>query len=341
MKQWFETLDDDIWFPSDEAGVQEVEFIRRVLRLRRGHQVLDAPCGAGRIAVPLAKAGCCVTGVDRNKRFIDRAGAQFQRERLTGTFAVNDLRQIDFSATFHGDPNAGAHAAFSIIAALIARERTGRGQFIEISQSEAVAHHVSYGFMDYSLNRRVQEAPGNRDPSMAPCGLFPARGEDAWIAIAVPGDEAFGALATELGLPGLAVDPGFATVVARKRNEDALEELVAGATVDRTPAEWMTRLQAVGVPAAIVYHQPDMFDDPQLVAREFFAEIGHPVIGPYLYPGVMAKLARGPADLETPAPTLGQHNEEILQGLLGVDDARYQQLIDDEVIGTVYLESAR
>ena len=102
MKQWFETLDDDIWFPSDEAGVQEVGFIRRVLRLRRGHQVLDAPCGAGRIAVPLAKAGCCVTGVDRNKRFIDSAGAQFQRERLTGTFAVNDLRQIDFSAAFHG-----------------------------------------------------------------------------------------------------------------------------------------------------------------------------------------------------------------------------------------------
>ena len=194
--------------------------------------------------------------------------------------------------------------------------------------------------MDYSLNRRVQEAPGNRDPSMAPCGVFPARGEDAWIAIAVPSDEAFGALAAELGLPGLAGDPRFATVVARKRNEDALEALVAGATADRTPAEWMTRLQAVGVPAAIVYHQPDMFDDPQLLARDFFAEIGHPVIGPYLYPGEMAKFARGPADLETPAPTLGQHNEEILQGLLGVDEARYQQLIDDEVIGTVYLEDA-
>ena len=246
----------------------------------------------------------------------------------------------EVSATFHGDPNAGAHAAFAIIAALIGRERTGRGQFIEISQSEAVAHHVSYGFMDYSLNRRVQEAPGNRDPSMAPSGVFPARGEDAWIAIAVPSDAAFGALAAELGLPGLADDPRFATVVARKRNEDALEALVAGATANDTPAEWMTRLQAVGVPAAIVYHQPDMFDDPQLQAREFFAEIGHPTIGPYLYPGAMAKFERGPADLETPAPTLGQHNEEILQGLLGVDDARYQQLIDDEVIGTVYLEDA-
>ena len=154
----------------------------------------------------------------------------------------------EVSATFHGDPNAGAHAAFAIIAALIGRERTGRGQFIEISQSEAVAHHVSYGFMDYSLNRRVQEAPGNRDPSMAPSGVFPARGEDAWIAIAVPSDAAFGALATELGLPGLADDPRFATVVARKRNEDALEALVAGATADDTPAEWMTRLQAVGRP---------------------------------------------------------------------------------------------
>ena len=247
----------------------------------------------------------------------------------------------EVSATFHGDPNAGAHAAFSIIAALIACERTGRGQLIEISQSEAVAHHVSYGFLDYSMNRRVQGPQGNRDPSMSPCGVFPARGEDAWIAIAVPDDAAFGALAAELGLPGLADDPRFATVVARKRNEDALEALVAGATADATPAEWMARLQAVGVPAAIVYHQPDMFGDPQLLTREFFAEIGHPTIGPYLYPGAMAKFARGPADLETPAPTLGQHNEEILQGLLGVSDERYQQLIADEVIGTVYLEDAR
>ena len=82
----------------------------------------------------------------------------------------------------------------------------------------------------------------------------------------------------------------------------------------------MARLQAVGLPAAIVYHQPDMFDDQQLLARDFFAEIGHPVIGPYLYPGEMAKFARGPADLETPAPTLGEHNAEILQGLLGIDE---------------------
>ena len=102
MKQCFETLDDDIWFPSDGVRLQEVDFIKRVLRLRTGHQVLDAPCGAGRIAVHLAKAGYCVTGVDRNKRFIDRAGAKFHRERLSSTFAVSDLRQIEFSATFHG-----------------------------------------------------------------------------------------------------------------------------------------------------------------------------------------------------------------------------------------------
>ena len=102
MKQWFETLDDDLWFPADDAGFQEVGFIKRVLRLRRGHQVLDAPCGAGRIAIHLAKAGCHVTGVDRNNRFIDRARATFHRERLTGTFVVNDLRQIEFSAAFHG-----------------------------------------------------------------------------------------------------------------------------------------------------------------------------------------------------------------------------------------------
>ena len=244
------------------------------------------------------------------------------------------------SPTFHGDPNAGAHAAFALVAALIARERTGRGQFVEISQAEAVAHHIAYGFLDYSMNGRVQEPQGNRDPSMAPCGVFPCRGEDAWIAIAAPSDEAFAALCAELGLGALAGDPRFATAVARKRREDDLEALLAGATARREPPELMARLQAARVPAAIVYRQPDMFGDPQLRARGFFARIGHPEVGPYLYPGAIAKLARGAADLETPAPTLGQHNAEILQGLLGVDDARYRQLIEDEVIGTVYLESA-
>ncbi|MDA1061295.1 MAG: CoA transferase [Chloroflexi bacterium] len=265
-------------------------------------------------------------------------------EAVAGHTLVRGYRGAEPSAvspTFHGDPNAGAHAAFALIAALIARERTGRGQFIEISQAEAIAHHVSYGFMDYSLNQRVQGSIGNRDPSMAPCGVFPCSGDDAWIAIAVPTDEAFAALCRELGQPALAADPRFADVVARKRNEDALEELVAAATAPHAPPALMARLQAVGIAAAIVYHQPDMFDDPHLQARGFFREIGHPSIGPYRYPGELAKLERGPADLETPAPTLGQHNAEILRGLLGVDEARYQQLIDDEVIGTAYLESAR
>ena len=71
-------------------------------RLRKGQRVLDAPCGAGRIAVHLAKAGCSVTGIDRNTRFIDRAGARLRQERLTGTFEVNDLRRIEFPAVFHG-----------------------------------------------------------------------------------------------------------------------------------------------------------------------------------------------------------------------------------------------
>jgi crotonobetainyl-CoA:carnitine CoA-transferase CaiB-like acyl-CoA transferase len=266
-------------------------------------------------------------------------------EAVVGHTMLRGYRDSDPSLTppiYHGDPNAGAHVAFSVQAALIARERTGQGQLIEISQAEAVLHHTSYALLDYVMNQRVQEHWGNRHPSMAPYGLFPTRGDQRYLALAVDSDESFAALCRVLGRPEVAQDPRFADAVTRYREQDALEPLLAELTRDRDNSELMHQLQAAGVVATAVAHQDEMVDDPHLKAREFFIELEHPFVPRRPYPGPMARFRELPlVPVRGPAPTLGQHTREVLHGILGLDDARLDQLAADQVTGTAYLETAR
>ena len=99
--EWFKTLDERFWLRPDDVGAEEAAFIREALHLRRGRRVLDAPCGAGRIAVHLAKAGCVMTGVDIRETFIKRARARFRKESLSGRFLALDLRELDIDGEFH------------------------------------------------------------------------------------------------------------------------------------------------------------------------------------------------------------------------------------------------
>jgi SAM-dependent methyltransferase len=107
LDEWFYTLDDTLWLRIDEECREEAAFIKRVLRLRKGQSVLDAPCGAGRVAYHLAKMGCWVTGVDLRAAFVERAQRRFLNEDLAGEFKVMDLRHLDFIEDFDGICNWG------------------------------------------------------------------------------------------------------------------------------------------------------------------------------------------------------------------------------------------
>ena len=244
----------------------------------------------------------------------------------------------------HGDPNAGVHVAFAVQAALIARERTGRGQLIDLSHAEAAIHNLAYFFMDYSMNRRVHEHPGNRHPSRAPYGVFPCAddedGEKRWIAVAVGSDAQFAALCGAMGQEALVEDERFVGVIERQRNQDELERIVGGWTRGFEPYALMRMLQAAGVPATVVARQHDLLHDPHLEARGFWSEITHPEAGTHRYPSHLARFERQPIENTTPAPTLGQHNREVLVDLLGISEAEYAQLVEEGSIGTVYHEGA-
>ena len=276
-------------------------------------------------------------------------------EAVAGHTLLRGYADADPSLTpscLHGDPNAGATVAFAIQAALWARRRSGRGQLVELAQAEAVAQHLSYAVMDYSMNRRVHGHAGNHHPSMAPYGIFPCApaqspripedGEDRWITIAVPADAVFAKLCVEMGRPELADDQRYADVVSRHRNRDTLEAELAAWTAQHDAQELMVRLQHAGVPATACLHHPEMTEDPQLEARGFFQQITHPAAGTHLYPGPMAQFARTPlAPARWPAPLLGQHNEQLLRGLVGLGEEEYAQLVEDRIVGSAYLEDAR
>ena len=154
-------------------------------------------------------------------------------EAVAGHTMVRGYAGDDPSTTpnsLHSDPNAGTHVAWAVQAALLARERSGQGQLIELSQAEAVLHHITYDVLDYEFNGRERTQRGNDHPSFAPYGVFPCAGQDRWIAIACTSDAAFAALMSHLDAAQWADDERFATAVARLRHRAAVNELVADRT---------------------------------------------------------------------------------------------------------------
>ena len=141
---------------------------------------------------------------------------------LTG-YKDDQPRQAGFS---YGDPNGGVHGTFAVMCALLHRAKTGNGQFIDLSQREACAMLLPEGLMDYAMNGTQPPRNGNRDPYMAPHGVFRCKGEDRWVSIVVGNEEEWQRFCKAIGQPALATDVRFATLAARKENEDALEQIV-------------------------------------------------------------------------------------------------------------------
>jgi crotonobetainyl-CoA:carnitine CoA-transferase CaiB-like acyl-CoA transferase len=215
------------------------------------------------------------------------------------------------------------------LAALDQRRRTGRGCHLDISQSEAGMQFLAPQIANYSVTGRVLGCDGARDAAMAPHGVFPAAGWDSWVAIAARDDVEWAALA---GLIGLADDPRFTTLAARKAHEDDLEALVAAWTSERAAAEIETALQALGVPVHLAVSTDDFMADPQLNARGHFVRLDHPLMGQAVVEASRYRLSETPARYPRSAPVYGRDNDHVLADLLGYDPARIAEL---KAIGAV------
>jgi benzylsuccinate CoA-transferase BbsF subunit len=231
------------------------------------------------------------------------------------------------------DPYNGIMGAFAILTALHHRDRTGAGQHVDYSQQEAVMQMVGPAFMDYAMNGRSAGPIGNRHPrgAAAPHGVFPCAGEDRWIAIAVTSDDAWQALVTVMDRPAWAAAPALATLAGRLAALDMLHEEIARWTAGFHDYALARRLQSAGVAATPVLNVADLLRDPHYRARGTFIEVQHPLGFPETIYGAYVKTSRSVIEVRT-GPRIGQDNERVLKGLLGMNEARYRQLIEAQII---------
>jgi crotonobetainyl-CoA:carnitine CoA-transferase CaiB-like acyl-CoA transferase len=234
----------------------------------------------------------------------------------------------------HGDPITGSHAAGVVLAALRYRRRTGQGMFIDVSQQESAVSLIGGEVLAYQMTGQEPERLGNHSTCFAPHNTFPCAGADRWVTIAVTSDRQWASLADAMGRSELTGDPRFATLEGRLSNQDELDRIVGGWTRDREMYQIARLLQERGVPAGPVLRGPDLLQDPHYRDRHTFNEVDHPQVGPKWYPGFAWRMSETPGQIHWASPTLGQHNHQIYNQLLGLTGPEITELEREGVIGT-------
>lgn len=232
----------------------------------------------------------------------------------------------------YGDPNAGLHAAFTVLSALLYRERTGKGQYIDMSQWEATMGAFGEAFVGYAMTGTQPPRNGNRVEHMAPHGVFRCEGEDRWVSIACGSDDEWSALCEAMSLAELANDPRFLTLAERKANEDGLEAIVGEWTILRDPFEITRQLQAVGVAAFTPLVNRELAEDEHLDARGFFVEKEHLEVGTRKHAGIPWRMSGTPCEIQRPAPVMGQDNDYVFGDLLGMSSNQITELKERQII---------
>lgn len=233
----------------------------------------------------------------------------------------------------YSDPFAGIFSAFAILTALNHRDNSGLGQHVDFSQQEAIMQMIGPAYMDYVLNDRVGGPKGNEHPvaAAAPHAVFPCVDDDRWISIAVPSEQEWQSLKTAMGNPEWVQAEVFSSLEKRLENIDELHTRLAGWTVGFDDFELAEKLQEQGVAAAPVLNIADLLKNPHYKARGTFVEVTHPLGFKETIYGAYVKTSRTEADVK-PGPWVGQDNERVFKEILGMDDERYQRLIEEKVI---------
>ncbi len=217
-------------------------------------------------------------------------------------------------------------ATSAVVAALDHSRRTGEGQHIDLSQFEGALQLLGTELLDYEVNGRIATRHGNRDRFAAPHGVYPARGEDRWVAIACRTDEEWQALVSAMGSPAWATNPAYATLAGRHAAADEIDARIGEWTQGKDSYEVFELLQPA-VPAGPVHDQSDLFTDPQIRYRGYFVDLEHSVMGQVPYNGMQATMSKTPGRLRKASPTIGEDSFYVLEEILGYSPDRAGELI--------------
>jgi len=233
------------------------------------------------------------------------------------------------------DHMAGLYGAIAALNALEHRRVTGFGQYVDLSQFEAACIAMRQPLAKYMNNGVASRPVGNHDTDglSAPHNVYPCLGDDHWVAIVVCNDTEWKDLCRAMGDPMLAEDPRFASIGERVENQEELDAIIGRWTAHRSAGEVEAMLQAAGVRAGAVYDAAGLARDEQLLARNFFAVIDHPVLGRLTMDGMPVRMVGGPSWVSArPAPLPGQHNIDVFRGLLGLSAEELKKYEAEHVV---------
>jgi benzylsuccinate CoA-transferase BbsF subunit len=224
------------------------------------------------------------------------------------------------------------YVALLITCALLHRARTGQGQFVDVSQIETAVYSLSEMIVRYSARGEVLGRRGNECEHAAPHAVYPCRGDDRWIAIAVFSDSEWRALCDAMGAAGCGGDARFDTAAGRIAHREEIDARIAEWTRGFDAHELMRQLQGAGVEAGAVQTFDDLLDDPQLAARGHFETLRHVHLGEMPFEHCAIRPAESPPRLRTPGPNLGEHTQTILRGILGMNAGEIEALVERGVL---------
>jgi crotonobetainyl-CoA:carnitine CoA-transferase CaiB-like acyl-CoA transferase len=241
------------------------------------------------------------------------------------------------SHTAFGDAIGGLNGCAAVLIALIHARLTAQGQFIDLAQIECMMPFAAPWIVVHSIDGDKPVRFGNRHPNFVPHGCFRCAGDDTWIVVAVSGDAMWPRLCAVLGREDWAADETLKRAAGRRGIEDEIEAAIADWTSTQVPEDAMNVLQAAGIASGVARLPIELLNDPQLHARGFIQEVDRAFIGRHPQPSMPIREGEKPFAIRSPPPTLGEHNREVLAGILGLSDAEIDRLASDGVIGTEML----
>lgn len=239
-----------------------------------------------------------------------------------------------------GDAVGGLNGCAAVLVALMHARNTGQGQFIDLSQIECMMPFAAPWITVHSIGGTPPVRYGNRHPQFVPHGCFRCAGEDNWIVVAATEEEMWQRLATLIGRPDWSADTSLKSAEARRGIENLIERTVEAWTLSRDADQAMQELQGARVAAGVARLPIDLLNDPHLQSRAFLQHVKRAFIGPHPQPSIPIREGARPYPIRAAAPTLGQHNKEILSGLLELSDTEIEYLAKESIIGTQMLSDA-
>jgi succinate--hydroxymethylglutarate CoA-transferase len=275
---------------------------------------------------------CSITGYGSSGPDARLPGYDFILQAESGLMSV--CGEADGTPTKYGvaivDVVTGLYACNSILAALAARERTGRGQHVEVCLYDSGIAMLINVASNYLVSGRDARRYGNGHPSIVPYTTYPTA--DGMIAVAVGNDGQFARFAETAGRAEWAKDERFSKNPARVTNREVLDGLIAQALQRDKTAAWIERLRAAGVPCGPINTVAEALNDPHTLARDMVRTVRHPTAGDLKMVGIPFRMNGTPPSIRRPPPLLGQHTEEVLGGELGLSAARIAELRAEKVI---------